>query len=57
MKELLQEHHLTGPQKKQWPVVVSGAEIVWVPGFAVGARFQAEKSAKNAILLREVTED
>ncbi len=53
IKELLQDRHLTGPEKKRWPVVVSGDDIVWVRGLAVPARFQAQ--AGKAVVIREVT--
>ena len=33
IKELLQERKLTGTERKLWPVVASGQEIVWVRGF------------------------
>ncbi|HKS73301.1 MAG TPA: tRNA lysidine(34) synthetase TilS, partial [Terriglobales bacterium] len=51
VKELLQEHHVTGSAKKLWPVVESGDEIVWVRGFAVPSRFGARKG--EAVLIRE----
>jgi tRNA(Ile)-lysidine synthase len=30
IKELLQERQVTGPERKLWPVVVSGTDVVWV---------------------------
>ena len=51
VKELLQEHHVTGSEKKLWPVVESGNEIVWVRGFAVPSRFGARNG--EAVLIRE----
>ena len=35
IKELLQERHVAQPERRLWPVVVSGDEIVWVRGFPV----------------------
>ena len=35
IKELLQDRHVTGGEKKQWPVIASGNEIVWLHGFGV----------------------
>ena len=35
IKELLQDRHITGDEKKLWPVVASGDEIVWVRGLGV----------------------
>jgi tRNA(Ile)-lysidine synthetase-like protein len=35
IKELLQERQITGEEKKLWPVVVAGDEVVWVRAFGV----------------------
>ena len=35
IKELLQDRHITGDEKKLWPVVECGGEIVWVRGLGV----------------------
>ena len=52
IKELLQERHVAQPQRGQWPVVVSGDEIVWVRGFPTPAKRQA-KTFRGAILIAE----
>lgn len=52
IKELLQERQVTGPERKLWPVVVSGDEIVWVRGFAVPAKLRPR--AGEAVVIREV---
>ena len=53
IKELLQDRHVTGDEKKRWPVIDSGDEVVWLRGFGVGRGFQA-KSDKG-VLIREET--
>ena len=53
IKELLQERQVTGPERKLWPVIVSGGDVVWVRGFPVPARLQGRRD--KAILIREVT--
>lgn len=53
IKDLLQEHHITGPARKAWPVVVSGDEIVWVRGFPAPATLRA-KEVGDVILIRDV---
>lgn len=53
VKELLQERHIAQPERRLWPVVVSGDEIVWMRGFPVPARLRAE-AGKEAVLIREV---
>jgi len=54
LKELLQARHIPREQKPYWPVVVSGDEIVWVPGFAAPERFRAAESAAETLLLEEI---
>ena len=54
LKELLQARHIPREQKPYWPVVASGDEIVWVPGFAAPERFRAAKNAAETLLLEEV---
>jgi tRNA(Ile)-lysidine synthase len=53
MKELLQELHVKEPERRLWPVVVCGDEIVWARGFAVPAKFRA-KAGCAGVLIREV---
>jgi len=50
IKELLQERHVAQPERRFWPVVVSGDEIVWVRGFPVPAKLGA-KPGGAAILI------
>ncbi len=54
IKELLQERKLTGTERKLWPVVVSGAEIVWVRGFPAPARLHPRDAAREALVIREM---
>jgi len=53
VKELLQEKHVAKPERRLWPVVVSGDEIVWMRGFPVPTNRRA-KSEQEAILIREM---
>ena len=53
VKELLQERHVAQPERRLWPVVVNGDEIVWMRGFPVPARLRAE-AGQEAVLIREV---
>ena len=52
IKELLQELHVIQPDRKLWPVVVSGDEIVWVRGFPLSVQMQA-RPQREAVLIRE----
>jgi tRNA(Ile)-lysidine synthase len=54
IKELLQERQVSGLEKKLWPVVASGAEVVWVRGFPAPARLQPRGGIREAVLVREI---
>ena len=55
IKDLLQARHLPALERKCWPVIVSGNEIVWVRGFPGRAHFRPAYGQANAgILIREV---
>jgi len=54
IKELLQERHITGPERRLWPVVTSGDEIVWVRGFPGPASPAPNGDDGEAILIREL---
>jgi tRNA(Ile)-lysidine synthase len=51
IKELLQERHVSGPERKLWPVIVSGTDVVWVRGFSAPTRLR--NAHDWAVLLRE----
>jgi tRNA(Ile)-lysidine synthase len=52
VKDLLQELHVAQSERKLWPVVVSGDEIVWMRGFPVPAQLRA-RAGEKAVLIRE----
>jgi tRNA(Ile)-lysidine synthase len=52
IKELLQERQVALPERKLWPVLLSGEEIVWMRGFPPPAKFWA-KAGREAILILE----
>ncbi len=54
LKELLQARHIPREQKPFWPVVVSGDQIVWVPGFDAPEQFRVRNDASAALLLEEL---
>jgi tRNA(Ile)-lysidine synthase len=53
IKDLLQDRHLAQPERRLWPVAVSGDEIVWMRGFPVPAQLRA-KARQEAVLIREL---
>jgi tRNA(Ile)-lysidine synthase len=52
IKELLQDRHIAEPERKLWPVVLSGLEMIWVRGFPSPTKFRA-KPGSDAILIAE----
>jgi tRNA(Ile)-lysidine synthase len=54
IKELLQEQHITGPQRKFWPVVVSGEDVIWVRGLPSSTQFRAKTGDREAVLIRDL---
>jgi tRNA(Ile)-lysidine synthase len=54
IKELLQDRQVTGSERKLWPVVLSGAEILWLRGFPRPAKLRAQENASQALLLQEL---
>ena len=55
VKELLQERKLAGRERKLWPVVVSGQEIVWMRGFPAPVRLRPREGATQALVFQERT--
>ena len=51
IKEILQDRHITGDEKKAWPVIASGEDVVWLRGFGVRRDLQTENGA--GILITE----
>jgi tRNA(Ile)-lysidine synthase len=56
VKELLQEKHVPQPERRLWPVVVSGDEIIWMRGFPVPDLLRARPDQK-AVLIKDMTEE
>ena len=52
IKELLQEQHVTGAERRVWPVVMNGDDIVWVRGLPAAERFRARREDAEAVLIR-----
>ncbi len=54
VKELLSDRHAVGIEKKLWPVMEAGGELVWMRGFAVPAGFRPAGGASRVVWIREV---
>jgi tRNA(Ile)-lysidine synthase len=54
IKQLLQERRVTGPERKVWPVIVSGDEIVWMRGFPLPAHLRSKNASGSAVKIYEV---
>jgi len=52
IKELLQERHVPQPERRLWPVVVSGDEIIWMRGFPTPAKLKA-RPGQDALMILE----
>ena len=55
IKELLQERKVIGPQRKVWPVIVSGSEIVWMRGFPPPAHLRSKTGTSSAVKIEEIS--
>jgi tRNA(Ile)-lysidine synthase len=53
VKELLSDRHASGMEKKLWPVIEAGGELVWMRGFAVPAGFGPASGASPVIWICE----
>ena len=51
VKELLQERHIPQPQRKLWPVLARGAEVVWLRGLPAPSALKAGPG-QPAVLIR-----
>lgn len=49
VKELLSDRHEVGIEKKLWPVIEAGGELVWLRGFAAPAAVQPARGARQVI--------
>ena len=53
VKDLLNDRHVAGSEKKLWPIAVAGKEIAWMRGFSVPASMRpAPGDSRPAILIR-----
>ncbi len=55
IKELLQKRQLTGAARKLWPVVASGAEIVWVRGLPPPEPWRRREELREVLVIQEIT--
>ena len=51
VKSLFQEHRILLWERRHWPVLVAGEEIVWVRRFGVAAKFRAASGSRQPIRL------
>jgi tRNA(Ile)-lysidine synthase len=56
LKDLFGRQKIPAGQRKWWPVLESGSEIVWVRGFAVASLAAATPASKQVIVIEERTE-
>jgi tRNA(Ile)-lysidine synthase len=51
VKELLQDRHITGNEKKTWPVIARGEDVLWLRAF--GVRRDLQTQTGTGILITE----
>lgn len=54
VKELLSDRHVTGAEKKCWPVAVADGRLVWLKGFATPAALGPPAGVSQAIWIRQM---
>jgi len=54
VKELLQRRHVSGKLRRNWPVIVSGNEVVWMRGFGAAQSWHPQDVRTQAMAIREV---
>ena len=52
IKELLQDRHVTGEEKRLCPVIACGDEIIWLSG--LGVRRDVQANGADGVLIREI---
>lgn len=53
VKDLLQERHLTGSERKLFPVVVSGTEVIWLGDFPVPSDLRPRDINRGVVIIRD----
>lgn len=53
IKELLQERHVPQSDRKQWPVVLAGDEIVWMRGYPSPKQFRSRPECEAILLIEK----
>jgi tRNA(Ile)-lysidine synthase len=56
LKDLFARRKIPAGQRKGWPVLESGSEIVWVRGFPAGTSVAATAASSQVIVIEEKTE-
>lgn len=56
VKELLGRRKIPMPQRRLWPVLVSGAEIAWVKGFPPAGIAAADSASGEVVIVSEESE-
>ena len=53
IKELLQERRVTGDERRWWPVVASGDDVVWVRGFPIASHLRLRDIQQGGLVIWE----
>jgi tRNA(Ile)-lysidine synthase len=53
IKELLQQRHVSGIDRRRLPVAVSRSEVIWMEGFPVPTALRQRNLKREAVIIRE----
>lgn len=54
LKELFRQKKIPSNQRKLWPVLLCGEQVVWVRGFPPAARVAASPESRRVLIIEEV---
>lgn len=57
LKRLFLERKIPQEQRRKWPVLLSGEDVVWVRGFAVSEDYAVRPGSTSAVLVEEIRTD
>lgn len=57
LKRLFLERKIPQEQRRKWPVLLSGEDVVWVRGFAVSEDYAVRPGSTTAVLVEEIRTD
>ncbi len=53
IKDLLQQRHVTGTDRRRVPIVVCGSEVIWVEGFSIPKALRSRDPKREGLIIQE----